>query len=82
LKRKKDRLKAKTDALQQYASLPIESMLIMQHVDLHHRITIAEAKKPCPNVSPQTIINRIADLVLPELLKMHGKARGTWYSKA
>jgi len=61
--------------------LSIESMLIMQHVDLHHRITIAEAKKLCPNVSPQTIKNRIANLVSSELLEMHGKARGTWYSK-
>ena len=44
LKRQKDHLAEKTEALEQYSALPYESMLIMQYVDSHHRITIRDAK--------------------------------------
>ncbi|MES9857914.1 MAG: Fic family protein [Sedimenticola sp.] len=81
LKRQKDHLVAKTSALQQYTALPYEGMLIMQYVDQHHRITMADAEKLIATVSRPTIKNRVADLVKQGLLAMHGKARGTWYSK-
>ncbi len=81
LKRQKDHLIEKTKALGQYTTLPHESMLIMQYVDAHHRITISDAEKVITSVSRPTIKNRLSQLVEKGLLVRHGKARGTWYSK-
>ncbi len=81
LKRQKDHLAEKTNALQQYSSLPYESMLIMQYVDIHQRITISDAAKLITTITRPTIKNRIADLVERGLLIQHGQRRGTWYSK-
>lgn len=81
LKRQKDHLVEKTNALSQYSTLPYESMLIMQFIDSHHRITINDAEKLITSVSRPTIKNRLSKLVKEGLLIRHGKARGTWYSK-
>ncbi|MCW8922395.1 MAG: Fic family protein [Gammaproteobacteria bacterium] len=81
LKRQKDHLAEKTIALSQYSALPHESMLIMQYVDSHHRITISDAEKLITSISRPTIKNRLSKLVEDGLLVRHGKARGTWYSK-
>jgi len=81
LKRQKDHLTEKTKSLGQYSALPHESMLIMQYVNNHHRITISDAEKLINSVSRPTIKNRLSKLVDDGLLIRHGKARGTWYSK-
>ncbi|MDH5259603.1 MAG: Fic family protein [Gammaproteobacteria bacterium] len=81
LKRQKDHLIEKTKSLGQYSALPHESMLIMQYVNSHHRITISDAEKLISSVSRPTIKNRLSKLVEDGLLVRHGKARGTWYSK-
>jgi len=81
LKKQKDHLAEKTNALQQYSSLPYESMLIMQYVDAHQRITISDAVQLITTVTRPTIKKRIANLVERGLLIQHGQRRGTWYSK-
>jgi len=43
LKRQKDHLKTKTAAMVNYSHLPQESVLIMQYLDTHARITISDA---------------------------------------
>ena len=82
LKRQKDHLVEKTKALTQYSALPYESMLMMQYLDSHHRMTISDAEKLITTVSRPTIKNRLSTLVKQGILVRHGKARGTWYSKA
>ena len=81
LKRQKDHLAEKTATLEQYSALPHESMLIMQYVDSHHRITIRDAANLITTISRPTIKNRLSDLVEQGLLVRKGKARGTWYGK-
>lgn len=81
LKRQKDHLLAKTSTSNAYASLPYESVLIMQYVDEYQRITIKDAETIIDSVSRPTIKNRLSQLVKEGLLIRHGKARGTWYSK-
>jgi len=81
LKRQKDHLNEKTTRLIQYSELPLESLLIMQYVDIHHRITISDAEKVITTIKRPTIKNRISDLVNQNLLVRHGKARGVWYTK-
>jgi len=81
LKRQKDHLAAKTERSAQYSSLPHESMLIMQYINNHHRITIRDAENLITTVSRPTIKNRLSSLVEQGLLIRHGKTRGTWYSK-
>lgn len=82
LKRQKDHLADRTSTLSQYSALPHESMLIMQFVDSHHRITISDADSLITSASRPTIKNRLSKLVEDGLLIRHGKARGTWYSKS
>lgn len=82
LRRQKDHLIEKTKSLGQYTNLPYESMLIMQHMESHQRITINEAEKLITTVSRPTIKNRLSLLVKQGLLIRHGKTRGTWYSKS
>lgn len=81
LKRQKDHLNEKTTRLIQYTELPIESVLIMQYVDIHHRITISQAENIITTIKRPTIKNRITELVNKGLLIRHGKARGVWYAK-
>jgi Fic family protein len=81
LKRQKDHLQIKTDAVGDYAHLPYESMLIMQYVDRNKRITLAEAERVITTIAKPTIKKRLYHLVDSKLLVIHGKARGTWYSK-
>jgi Fic family protein len=81
LKRQKDHLNDKTRGLVQYAELSHESMLIMQYVDLHDRMTISQAESIITTIKRPTIKKRITDLVNQGLLVRHGKARGVWYSK-
>lgn len=81
LKRQKDHLSEKTNTLNQYAELPHESVLIMQYVDTHTRITLAQAQNIITTIKRPTIKKRISDLVNRGLLTRHGKARGVWYSK-
>ncbi len=81
LKRQKDHLVEKTKQLMSYSDLPQESVVIMEYVDTHQRITIKEAEKLITSVSRPTIKNRLAKLVENGLLIRRGKARGTWYSK-
>jgi Fic family protein len=82
LKRQKDHLLEKTNTDNLYATLPYESMIIMQYVDEHQRITIKNAENIIDGVSRPTIKNRVSKLVEQGLLVRHGKARGTWYSKS
>ncbi len=77
LKRQKDHLVEKTKGLGEYTSLSHESMLIMQYVDNHKRITMCDAKSLISTVSRPTIKNRLSALVEQGLLVRHGKARGT-----
>lgn len=82
LKRQKDHLAQKTEALGQYSALPHESMLIMQYVNSHHRITIRDAENLITTITRPTIKNRLSHLVEQGLLVRHGKVRGTWYNKS
>ena len=81
LKRQKDHLSEKIKMLGEYTELPFESMLIMQYVDSHQRITIRDAEKIITTIARPTIKNRFSQLVEQGLLARHGKARGAWYSK-
>jgi Fic family protein len=81
LKRQKDHLNEKTTRLIQYSELPLECALIMQYVDIHNRITIAQAESIITTIKRPTIKNRIAELVNKGLLVRYGKARGVWYAK-
>ncbi|MEM6406649.1 MAG: Fic family protein [Pseudomonadota bacterium] len=81
LKRQKDHLAAKLHTSNSYTELPRDSMLIMQHVDQHQRITLKDATTLLPTTARSTIKKRLTDLVACNLLVRHGKARGTWYSK-
>ena len=82
LKRQKDHLIEKTRVFSRYASLPHESVQIMQYVEEHGRITMREAEKIIHTIARPTIKSRFSDLVEQGLLIRHGKARGTWYSKS
>jgi Fic family protein len=81
LKQQKDHLKAKMTTLEKYSHLPQESVLIMQYLDTHGRITISDAYGLNTNVSRPTVKNRMAELVKLGYIERHGKARATWYSK-
>jgi Fic family protein len=80
LKRQKDHLLEKTKMFSKYSELAHESVLIMQYVENHGRITVRDAEKFITTISRPTIKNRFVDLVKQGLLVRHGKARGTWYS--
>lgn len=81
LKRQKDHLSEKTATVNLYSELPHESVLIMQYVDTHSRITLSQAQSIITTIKRPTIKNRITDLVNKGLLVRHGKARGVWYAK-
>ena len=79
LKRQKDHLTTKIKQPSQYASLPVESVKILEYLADHQRITITRAVEVSGALRP-TIKNRLRSLVESGLLTRHGKARGTWYS--
>ncbi len=81
LKRQKDHLVEKTNSLEVYLNLPVESALIMQFLDAHQRITIKQAEKLPTGVARATLKNRFSELIKKGLIIRHGKARGTWYEK-
>ncbi len=80
LKRQKDHLASKISKNQRYSELPKESVVIMEYVDEHHRITTGEAEK-VTNAPRPTIKKRLASLVESGLLVRQGKGRGSWYGK-
>jgi Fic family protein len=80
LKRQKDHLATKIETTQKYADLPRESVMIMEYVNEHHRITTGEAEKFTQAPRP-TVKNRLSSLVKSGLLVRHGKGRGSWYGK-
>ncbi|WP_338071746.1 hypothetical protein [Bathymodiolus thermophilus thioautotrophic gill symbiont] len=56
-------------------------MIIMQYLEKHNRITIAEASNIITTISKPSVKNRLSELVKLGLVARNGKARGTWYSK-
>lgn len=82
LKRQKDHLKVKVETFEQYRDLPGESVAIMQYLDAHEKITISDACRLITSVSRPTMKNRLSELVRLGLIRRHGKARATWYSRA
>ncbi|SGZ75400.1 filamentation induced by cAMP protein Fic [Bathymodiolus thermophilus thioautotrophic gill symbiont] len=81
LKRQKDHLQTKTNNVEKYSHLPQESVIIMQYLKKHNRITIAEASNIITTISKPSVKNRLSELVKLGLVARNGKARGTWYSK-
>ncbi|CAB5494813.1 Filamentation induced by cAMP protein Fic [Bathymodiolus thermophilus thioautotrophic gill symbiont] len=81
LKRQKDHLQTKTNNVEKYSHLPQESVIIMQYLGKHNRITIAEASNIITTISKPSVKNRLSELVKLGLVARNGKARGTWYSK-
>jgi len=82
LKRQKDHLKTKIPAIANYSHLPQESVLILQYLDAHARMTISDAYGLITSVSRPTVKNRMAELVKLGYIERHGKARASWYSKS
>ncbi|MBA5249092.1 MAG: Fic family protein, partial [Gammaproteobacteria bacterium] len=80
LKRQKDHLKTKTDSVEKYSHLPQECVIIMQYLEKHNRITIADATALITTISKPSIKNRVSALVKLGLIVRNGKARATWYS--
>lgn len=80
LKRQKDHLQVKINEVEKYSHLPKESVVIMQYLEQHKRITISEANELIDSISRPSIKNRLAELVELGLIVRNGKARGTWYS--
>jgi Fic family protein len=80
LKKQKDHLQVKTESANKYSQLPQESVLIMEYLEKHKRITIAEANELITTISRPSIKNRLSQLVELGLIVRNGKARGTWYS--
>jgi len=81
LKRQKDHLLSKTSGYD-LSDLSPESLLILQYVDEHGRITVREAESLITAISRPTIKNRFSELVERGLLVRKGKGRGTWYCKS
>lgn len=80
LKRQKDHLEVKTEAIEKYSNLPEECALIMQYIESHDRINLSKACELFTTVTKPTVKNRIKKLVDMGLLVRHGKAKATWYS--
>jgi Fic family protein len=80
LKRQKDHLQIKINKVEEYSHLPKESVIIMQYLEQHKRITISEANELIDSISRASIKNRLGELVELGLIVRNGKARGTWYS--
>ena len=81
MKRQKDHLSGKMETSAHSATLPRESVVIMEYVNEHHRITTGEAKTLTGAPRP-TVKKRLSSLVESGLLERHGKGRGSWYGKS
>ena len=81
LKRQKDHLEVKTNAIEKYSNLSEECALIMQYIEDSGRINLSKACELLPNVKKPTIKNRIKKLVDTGLIVRHGVGKATWYSK-
>lgn len=81
LKRQKDHLQTKILHVEKYSHLPQESVIIMQYLEKHNRITISDASTLITTISKPSIKNRLSELVKLNLIVRNGQARGTWYSK-
>ena len=81
LKRQKDHLEVKTNAIEKYSNLSEECALIMQYIEDSGRINLSKACELLPNVKKPTIKNRIKKLVDTGLIVRHGIGKATWYSK-
>ena len=82
LKKQKEHLQVKANAIEKYSSLPEECAVIMQHIEDSGRINLAKACELLPNAKKPTIKNRIKQLVEDGLIISHGKGRATFYSKS
>ena len=81
LKRQKDHLEIKTEAIEKYSSLSEECVIIMQYIESHNRINLSKACELLTTVTKPTVKNRIKKLVDIGLLASHGKGKATWYGK-
>jgi len=81
LKRQKNHLEAKTNAIEKYSNLSEECALIMQYIEDNGRINLSKACELLPNVKKPTIKNRIKKLVEMKLIIRQGAGKATWYSK-
>jgi len=81
LKAQKDRLVSKIDTSNPLAGLLPESVLIVEHVRKHGRITTAEAQSITGKPRP-TVKKRLKILTRTGLLIRHGEGGGSWYGAA
>ncbi|MEE9446432.1 MAG: Fic family protein [Arenicellales bacterium] len=79
IKRQINHLSNKIQRSKNYEDLTTESILILEYLAEHPRLTTAEAVKLTGALRP-TIKNRLKSLVEMGLLARHGKGRGSWYS--
>ena len=82
LKRQKDHLTAKLDMhlSEGYKHLSAESILLLEYVTKHGRITTAEAHSLL-NIPRPTVKARLTTLVKDGYITLHGKGRGSHYEK-
>jgi len=83
LKRQKEHLEIKTEAIEKYSDLSEECAIIMQYIEDNGRINLSKARELLVNIkiSDPTIKNRISKLLKLGLIIRHGKGKATWYSK-
>ena len=79
LQKQKDHLASKVIINEEWATLPNESVSIMEYVQENGRITMKQAVEIIDGVSHSTIKKRFASLVESGLLSQQGRGRGTWY---
>ena len=82
LKKQKSNLELKIeDKKTKYdADLPILSKKVLQLFETHEQLAISEMVK-LTGANQNTLKLRLRELVSAELLRRHGKARATWYSR-
>ena len=83
LKKQKEHLEVKTNAIEKYSNLSEECALIMQYIEDNSRMNLSKARELLANsnISDSTIKNRISKLVKLGLVIRQGGGRSTWYSK-
>ncbi len=82
LKRQKDHLISKLDGLQteRFRDQPEDSVMILEFVEKHGRITTSAALK-LTGVPRPTVKLRLSSLVSDGLLVLHGGGRGAYYAR-
>lgn len=80
LKRQKDHLVVKMEERDGYASLPEDSVKILNYLEKTRRITMKEAEA-LTHTPRATLKLRLNALIEKGMIHRHGKGRGTWYSK-